>query len=533
MGKFLHLVLLAFIAAGVLQAQKLERTTLHRENRVLKLTGPSSALRSDDANYWSLDDAAASYSGGTGTEADPYLISTPEELIRLCADAMVAGEVDSSDMQKVFEGVYFKQTADIDLSRAYFNNLGIGVNAYFSGNYDGNGYAIKGYKVNIESTDSLTDKKIGIGLFINVSDATLKNITMEDAEVEATYSYLRYYAILCGLLATEIDNTTIENCSASGNIQIKAEGESLIEFHAGGLVSFSWNECVFNQCHAEVSITLYAHTLENSTYTGQGFIEGAGIVAQAMGETELINCTSNIAIDVEHKGTTGDESYVYSAGLAGWFSSGQVAYCSSEGTLRSTATNGGDEELADVHAAGLIDEFGNTTLTGCYSACELEATLNGSDASIGKLVFLAHEEYTLQNCYYDSDLSPADTENDEAARTTEEMQSEDFISLINATPVEGALQWRYEPGSYPVLDSQVDSETPTAAGKIEKSAISFRTMPGAISITTEEPTAFAAYTFQGVMQAIRQIPAGTTTVELPANLYILKIGDETYKVRVK
>ena len=114
------------------------------------------------------------------------------------------------------------------------------------------------------------------------------------------------------------------------------------------------------------------------------------------------------------------------------------------------------------------------------------------------------------------------------------MQSQEFVDRLNSHLTEDCLPWQYVEGSYPVLGtSEEQPEDPTASESISKSEIAFRTVPGAVVITAPEATPFAAYTFTGATQATQLIPAGTTTVNLPAGLYILKIGKETHKVNVK
>lgn len=82
----------------------------------------STSLRAGtEDNYW-IEHAASNYAGGTGTEADPYLIETPEQLAKLAVDA--TGKDDTAG-KNLLEGIYFKQTADIDLQG---HKLSIGQN---------------------------------------------------------------------------------------------------------------------------------------------------------------------------------------------------------------------------------------------------------------------------------------------------------------------------------------------------------------------------------------------------------------------
>jgi len=79
----------------------------------------------------------AQFAGGSGTEADPWLIRTPENLdsLRYYLGA------DNDDK-------YYKQIADIDLGVAPWN-VGEGWepigrdSTFFMGNYDGDGFKIE------------------------------------------------------------------------------------------------------------------------------------------------------------------------------------------------------------------------------------------------------------------------------------------------------------------------------------------------------------------------------------------------------
>ena len=82
---------------------------------------------------------------GSGTEASPYLISSAQALESL------AEQVNDGALKT--EGVYFRQTADIDLS-GFKNNSWVpignatgsgGTGRTFDGIYDGNGFRIKNF----------------------------------------------------------------------------------------------------------------------------------------------------------------------------------------------------------------------------------------------------------------------------------------------------------------------------------------------------------------------------------------------------
>ena len=94
---------------------------------------------------------AESYAGGTGTEADPYLIETPQQLAR-----MVGYDVLTDYTQNIVNGSrgkYYKLTADIYLNdvtasdwytKSGLNEWYTGTESRFCGNFDGNGHTIRG-----------------------------------------------------------------------------------------------------------------------------------------------------------------------------------------------------------------------------------------------------------------------------------------------------------------------------------------------------------------------------------------------------
>lgn len=84
--------------------------------------------------------ANPTYSGGTGTSTDPYLISTADDFAAF-STAVSGGTT--------YSGSYFKQTANIDLSQNT-DYCGITSAQWFSGTYDGNGKTIT---VNVTTTE--------------------------------------------------------------------------------------------------------------------------------------------------------------------------------------------------------------------------------------------------------------------------------------------------------------------------------------------------------------------------------------------
>ena len=113
-----------------------------------------------DYNWWISEDLVDIDFEGSGTEDDPYLISSAEELAGLSYLVYNYPYVNSNlyDDYKitdnfgadlVFTNVYFKQTKDIDLSGHIWQPIGVTIDRtlnergrYFSGYFDGNGFSV-------------------------------------------------------------------------------------------------------------------------------------------------------------------------------------------------------------------------------------------------------------------------------------------------------------------------------------------------------------------------------------------------------
>lgn len=334
-------------------------------------------------------------------------------------------------------------------------------------------------------------------------------------------------ALTSGMLVDYAYNSTIENCKVSGNISANLSG--YCGLYIGGISSVA-NNTTINNCHATGSInakmTITEALDDSDIYSSVG-----GITSEAIGPTTIHNCTTSVDIYNETHGNTTNNFYTRVAGMSTWnMNNLHIINCSNTGNLKASGNNSVAEKNL-VEVGGLIAFYGGDIIENSWVACEMETTANGADFYYNPLVYTQGNSYGLVECVYDRELLQHDYSTDVSSRTTEYMQSQEFVDRLNSHLTEDCLPWQYVEGSYPIL-GEISSD-PTASESIAKSEISFRTVPGAVVITAPEATQFAAYTFNGATQATQLIPAGTTTVNLPAGLYILKIGEETHKVNVK
>lgn len=262
--------------------------------------------------YW--DGTADKNFPGEGTEANPYLISTPEQLAGLA----VRTNVDKED----FAGKYVKLTADIYLTD--FSNpdqdswkewepiahslmqWGEDVDyGYFRGHFDGAGHTIYnmyyGKGMNWAADFDPDDLDIDIGdydfsvmnkaLFGNLDGGAIENLTLRNAKMSAVGQAL--------LVLNASEGSVIRNCHVQGEFRATSGGSSgLVSTNSGLVENCSVNiHSDLQQCAGLVGTNEAAGVIRNCS-TG-GFIrctkgDGSGFVNTNRGLIE--GCLANVKI---------------------------------------------------------------------------------------------------------------------------------------------------------------------------------------------------------------------------------------------
>ena len=105
----------------------------------------------------------AQFGGGSGTETDPYIISTTSHMSQL------ATEVNSNGNK--YNGVYFELDADLDFSGRLYAPIG-NFNHSFAGFFNGKNHTIRNVRIGTASPTGTF-----VGLFGVVSDSCcIKNL---------------------------------------------------------------------------------------------------------------------------------------------------------------------------------------------------------------------------------------------------------------------------------------------------------------------------------------------------------------------
>ncbi len=362
---------------------------------------------------------ASKFESGNGSEENPYIIKTAEQL------ALLATNVNNGEE---YQNVYFKLEASIELSTASVKRNWPGIGKWyidsngetqfdiFRGTFDGNGKTISGLYVSYTGEN-------GGGLFGTLC-GTVKNLKITNAYVKTES--------MAGILAPYAGYGSIENCNVSGtvignqdvggivgfshDIQItnctnsaNIDGESYVGGIAGEIFEGQIDNCTnagsitaTNMVGGIAGQIDYKCTVSNSTNSGKiqtkygGYI-GGGIVGQSYG-SEIYNCTNRgEVIGIETIGgivgyaerVTSETNEVIVT---------KVTHCVNTGKIGKLASSEDYHEPVDI--GGIVGTLCRSTLTDCYNFGNV---LGYED--VGGIAGWAEEIVgNLENCYNDGDV---------------------------------------------------------------------------------------------------------------------------------
>ena len=319
------------------------------------------------------------YSGGSGTEDDPWQISSVRDLQTL-ANTINDGDAaefdaDCTDIGN-YHGYYFKQTTDLDLSNIEnWDPIGYSGSCYFAGHYDGGGYTIS----NAKSTGKNDDEGFATaGIFGWVMFGSVKNLTVDKADFQSTGQ--GEYSFVGGIAAVAFA-ASIENCAVKNSVlESKRDHNNNC---AGGIAGYSAGG-TFKNC-ASVS-----NKIQSMAYGG-GFVGENDDDNDGVEESKYTDCYT---ADCSVNATTPDsQGTSFAGGFIGMIVSDiALTNCyaykqtlSTEGTSASNAATG-------VFAAYSFTN-GNTytasiNTTNCYYG-ECAVTTN-----VGSATEKTSEEFT-------------------------------------------------------------------------------------------------------------------------------------------
>jgi hypothetical protein len=282
----------------------------------------------DDAgftNTYTCTIKASSFDG-SGTESDPYQITSLDDLI-------VLSENDC------LWGASFIQTTNIDASvtdtlneSSGFSPIG-NYSTNFTGNYNGQGYTIDSLSINRPSTKY-------VGLFGYIEGATIDSLGVTNVDIQGV-SYV------AGLIGANDYNSTVSSCYSTGSVSGSGD-------YVGGLIGFYSEESVVNYSYSACFVS------------GSGDYVG-GLLGYNTGKSTVSSCYATGSV-------MGSGDYV--GGLVGYNTAKSiVSYCYATGSVIGDGDNVGD--LVGYN-------YSNSTVSNCYynsETCLLDAGIGTDDNS--------------------------------------------------------------------------------------------------------------------------------------------------------
>lgn len=346
---------------------------------------------------------------GTGTEEDPYVISTAYQL-KTFSDLVNAPATNAR-----FLGKYVELGEDIDYCGYQFTPIGDIIDfeenfIYFGdgAQFDGKGHTIKNIQI-VSEFDAF-------GLFGYAFQAVIQNVNVEGLTINPEFN--QGYAEVGGILAYNFASDVV-NCSVQGNIIVNAN--SRITVYAGGVCGFmqglgSGTSATIQYCTADVTIQSSG---TNAVYAAGG-IAGAAVGVADNSPSNIYNCVANVT-------TSGQINFA--GGIVGLLRDrASVTNCFTRGQVRAEDKSGADAVAAAGAIAGVV--YNDTAIVNCYSyaipsdnVTTVGVLLNDATKVSGKyqpagMVNLTSRETYFENSYR---LNMNGVSGDKSFRTAEEV----------------------------------------------------------------------------------------------------------------
>lgn len=248
------------------------------------------------------------YSEGTATA---YSISDAADLAGLAVLVNGLNGQTATD----FSGVTITLTDNIDLSGHYWSPMGTSTSNYFKGTFDGDGHTISNLTINTDANY--------VGLFGATSGATLKNVTLDEPQVQNSAGGTSYTGALVGFMA---GNGTTEYCAVT-NGSVSSAGQyvgGLIGYFHSGTVQYCYN--LETEVSSSYSTQTYVNGVAGRTGTGNYLRSSFSYVSN---QKEL-KASNNAQYAAYLSDTPTERTYGTSGGqygfTAGQFQDGTVAY---------------------------------------------------------------------------------------------------------------------------------------------------------------------------------------------------------------
>ena len=322
----------------------------------------------------------------TGEEVEVVVIDQPSDLAWLAGFVNGTNEFANASIFATRAGnepVNFELRANIDLANYPWTPIGTPENN-FVGTFNGNGFSIGNLKIVV---DEAKEGKAHMGLFGYAKNATIKNLTIANVDINVACLNIDHSQGHIGAVAGSLEGTSvIENVTVKGDIFVEAtptaNGASRVAVVVGGN---TYANVTLKNVHVEANEGSYLRANNNT----------GAIAGQLQGKTVYEDCSSNIDVTVNK---------FFAGGIVGLAGTNDVfTNCHTTGNIAVVAGREGrhnDEYRVGGIAGGWSDGKTNVcTLENCSYTGEVSG--KNSDGSVAEPLDYAGyvgRGYTLSNC---------------------------------------------------------------------------------------------------------------------------------------
>jgi len=383
---------------------------------------------------------AQTHPAGGGTSANPYIISTLDEL------KWVQANTDEWDK-------YYEQTANIDISSiTSWGRIGHQVIS-FTGTYDGKNHVVSGMTINVGNYAYY-------GFFGVVENGTIKNLGVTGVSVTTGNNVV-------GGLIGECRDATVTNCYSTGSITSNS--------FVGGLIGRTLlnHPCTISECYSECNVT----STSSSTVQVGGFV---GYLYKN-DQIEKSYATGNVSAS----SATNTSSV---GGFAG-YNKGVVSECYSKGNVEGNGRNGGfvgttyygDAHISNCYSLGNVTLLSGTLnrtggfvgfygggqkMENCYSVGHVTSSARTNEGFAGSG---SGSNANATNCFFDTETSGQLTDDPATGKTTAEMKT---AATFTGAGWDFTLVWQIIGTNYPDLINNTNGALPVELTSFTATAVS-------------------------------------------------------------
>lgn len=299
------------------------------------------------------------FSGGTGTAADPFIITKPADLAEIQSYLHYGATT--------YEGCFFR--VDSDLVFTDYTGIATGMsNHQFQATFDGNGHKVRGIQAVINNNGT------NFGLFGWIgAKCVIKNLTVDSCSITARgnctnsallvshnggtvenchvtnatldYTKANWTNQNGGMVAYNESGGTVRGCTFTGNVTTGCKFGALAGQNNGGTVQ----DCI---SYADICIT------RSNAYVGG--ISASAIRTTSGADRQFVNCEFRGNIHILSASVTGN----YVGGICADNSNIVFSGCSNSGTIMALNYTGGiagyiwgDSRIEDCRNSGTVTDI--------------------------------------------------------------------------------------------------------------------------------------------------------------------------------